>query len=142
MNITDVGHLVSDGDFGEDRMEKGTRLTGKSAWEIADIYTDAFQEDMQRLHILEPTVWCRATDHIEEQIATVKCIEEKGYTYRTSDGIYFDTAKLADYGYLGRLDIEGLRAGARVDQGEKRNITDFALMEIQPVRYPAPDGVG
>ncbi|TFG68103.1 MAG: cysteine--tRNA ligase [Anaerolineales bacterium] len=148
MNITDVGHLVSDGDFGEDRMEKGTRLTGKSAWEIADLYTSAFQQDMHRLHILEPSIWCRATDHIEEQIATVKCIEEKGFTYRTSDGIYFDTAKLPDYGYLGRLDIEGLRAGARVDLGEKRNSTDFALWKFSPpdtqrqMEWDSPWGVG
>lgn len=148
MNITDVGHLVSDGDFGEDRMEKGTRRTGKSAWEIAEIYTNAFQQDMQRLHILEPSVWCRATEHIEEQIATVKCIEEKGYTYRTSDGLYFDTEKLPDYGYLGRLDIEGLRAGARVDLGEKRNSTDFALWKFSPpdtkrqMEWDSPWGVG
>ncbi len=148
MNITDVGHLVSDGDYGEDRMEKGTRRTGKSAWEIADIYTEAFQQDMQRLNILEPSVWCKATDHIEEQIATVKCIEEKGYTYRTSDGIYFDTAKLPDYGYLGRLDIEGLRAGARVELGEKKNRTDFALWKFSPpdtkrqMEWGSPWGIG
>src|SRR5512137_473230 len=94
MNITDVGHLVSDADTGEDKMEKGSRRTGKSAWEIAEFYAQAFKDDLQRLNILEPTIWCRATDHIPEQIAFIQCIEARGYTYRTSDGIYFDTSRL------------------------------------------------
>ncbi len=132
MNITDVGHLVSDADTGEDRMEIGSQRTGMTAWEIAEMYTEAFRADMARLNIQEPTIWCKATDHIQEQIETVQCIEEHGYTYRTSDGIYFDTSKLPDYGYLGRLDIEGLQAGSRVDLGEKRNITDFALWKFSP----------
>ena len=132
MNITDVGHLVSDADTGEDKMEKGSRRTGKSAWEIAEVYTQAFKEDMQRLNLLGPTIWCRATDHIPEQIAFIQCIEAKGYTYRTSDGIYFDTSRLPDYGYLARLDVEGLQAGMRVDMGEKRNVTDFALWKLSP----------
>lgn len=148
MNITDVGHLVSDADTGEDRMEKGSRRTGKSAWEIAELYTREFKADLQRLNIMEPTIWCRATDHIAEQIATVQCIEANGYTYRTSDGIYFDTSKLPDYGYLGRLDIEGLQSGARVNRGEKRNITDFALWKFSPtdaqrqMEWDSPWGVG
>lgn len=132
MNITDVGHLVSDADEGEDKMEKGSARTGKSAWEIAEFYTAAFQKDMERLNILPPTIWCRATDHIQEQIDAIICIEEKGFTYRTSDGIYFDTAKMPDYGYLGRLDIEGLQAGMRIDMGEKHNPTDFALWKFSP----------
>lgn len=132
MNITDVGHLVSDADTGEDKMEKGSRRTGKSAWEIAEFYTQAFKEDLQRLNILEPTIWCKATDHIPEQIAFIQCIEAKGYTYCTSDGIYFDTSRLPDYGYLARLDVEGLQAGMRVDMGEKRNVTDFALWKLSP----------
>ena len=132
MNITDVGHLVSDADDGEDKMEKGSARTGKTAWEIAEFYTAAFQKDMERLNILPPTIWCRATDHIQEQIDAFICIEEKGYTYHTSDGIYFDTARLPDYGYLGRLDIEGLQAGARIDMGEKRSPTDFALWKFSP----------
>ncbi len=148
MNITDVGHLVSDADTGEDRMEKGARRTGMSAWEIADMYTREFRADMERLNIQQPTIWCRATDHIAEQIETVQCIEEQGFTYRTSDGIYFDTAKLPDYGYLGRLDIEGLQSGARVERGEKRNITDFALWKFSPegqqrqMEWDSPWGVG
>ncbi len=132
MNITDVGHLVSDADTGEDRMELGSQRTGMSAWEIAEMYTEAFRADMARLNIQEPTIWCKATDHIQEQIETVQCIEAKGFTYRTSDGIYFDTSKLPDYGYLGRLDIAGLQAGSRVELGEKRHSTDFALWKFSP----------
>ena len=148
MNITDVGHLTSDADTGEDKMEKGARRTGKTAWEIAEFYTRAFQEDFQRLNILAPSIWCRATDHIPEQIAFIQCIEAGGYAYRTSDGIYFDTSKLDDYGYLGRLDLDGLQAGARVDLGEKRNITDFALWKFSPLdaqrqmEWDSPWGVG
>ncbi len=148
MNITDVGHLVSDADEGEDKMEKGSERTGKTAWEIADYFTQAFKEDMHHLNIQEPTIWCRATDHIKEQIETIRCIEEKGLTYQTSDGIYFDTAKQPDYGILGRLDIEGLRAGARIDMGEKHNPTDFALWKFSPkdkkrqMEWDSPWGVG
>jgi cysteinyl-tRNA synthetase len=133
MNITDVGHLVSDADTGEDKMETGQRRTGQSAWEIAERYTQAFQEDLVRLNILEPAIWCRATDHIAEQIALIACIAEKGFTYRTSDGLYFDTSRLPDYGYLTRLDAAGLQAGARVEMGEKRNATDFALWKFSPL---------
>lgn len=148
MNITDVGHLVSDADSGEDKMEKGSRRTGKTAWEIAEFYTAAFQADLQSLHILEPTIWCRATDYIAEQIAMIEQIEANGYTYRTSDGIYFDTMRLPDYGYLARLKIEGLQAGARVEIGEKRNPTDFALWKFSPtdqtrqMEWESPWGVG
>ena len=148
MNITDVGHLTSDADTGEDRMEKGSRRTGKSVWEIAALYTSAFKDDLSRLNILEPTIWCRATDHIAEQVEFIRCIEEKGFTYRTSDGIYFDTSRLPDYGYLARLDIEGLRAGARVDVGEKRSPTDFALWKFSPhdrkrqMEWDSPWGIG
>jgi cysteinyl-tRNA synthetase len=148
VNITDVGHLTSDADVGEDKMEKGSRRTGKTAWEIADDYTQAFQEDFRRLNILEPTIWCKATDHIKEQIAFVECIEAKGFTYRTSDGVYFDTSQLENYGYLARLDIEGLQAGSRVDMAEKRNVTDFALWKFSPpetqrqMEWDSPWGVG
>ena len=148
MNITDVGHLVSDADSGEDKMEKGARRTGKTAWEIAEFYTEAFREDLKRLNILEPTVWCRATDHIAEQIDLIQCIEAKGFTYSTSDGIYFDTARLPDYGIMARLDIEGLQAGARIEMGEKRNPTDFALWKFSPkgqqrqMEWDSPWGVG
>jgi cysteinyl-tRNA synthetase len=148
MNITDVGHLTSDADTGEDRMEKGSRRTGQSAWEIARLYTEEFQKDLARLNIEEPHVWCRATDHIPEQIAMIRAIEAKGFTYRTADGIYFDTSKLPDYGYLARLKREGLQAGTRVDIGEKRHPTDFALWkfsapdEKRQMEWDSPWGIG
>jgi cysteinyl-tRNA synthetase len=148
MNVTDVGHLTSDADTGEDRMEKGSRRTGLSAWEIADLYAAEFKQDLQRLNILAPTIWCRATDHIPEQIATIRRIEERGFTYRTSDGIYFDTSKLPDYGYLARLDIAGLQAGTRIEMGEKLHPTDFALWKFSPagqkrqMEWDSPWGVG
>lgn len=148
MNITDVGHLTSDADTGEDKMEKGSRRTGKTAWDIAAEYTRAFQSDLKHLNIEDPTIWCRATDHIEEQIEAIETIAANGYTYRTSDGIYFDTSKLPDYGYIGRLDFEGQKAGARVDVGEKRNPTDFALWKFstpdvrRQMEWDSPWGVG
>ena len=132
MNVTDVGHLTSDADTGEDKMEKGARRTGKSAWEIAALYTQAFRDDIAALRILPPDVLSRATDHIPEQIAFIADLERRGYTYRTSDGVYFDTSRQADYGYLARLDRAGLEAGKRVDVGEKRNATDFALWKLSP----------
>jgi len=132
MNITDVGHLTSDADTGEDKMEKGARRTGRTAWEIARLYTDAFLSDLRLLHIEEPAVLCRATDHIAQQIAFIADIEKNGYAYRTADGIYFDTGRQPDYGYLARLDIQGLEAGKRVEQGEKRLPTDFALWKFSP----------
>jgi len=148
MNITDVGHLVSDADSGEDKMEKGSRRVGKTAWELAEIYTKEFKNDLGRLNISEPTIWCRATDHIQEQIEFIHCLEEKGFTYSTADGIYFDTSRLPDYGYLGRLDIEGLQAGARVEMSEKHNPTDFALWKFSPtdqkrqMEWDSPWGIG
>jgi len=148
MNITDVGHLVSDADTGEDKMEKGSRRTGKSAWEIAAAFTDAFRQDLRHLNILEPTIWCKATDHIQEMIALVQCIEAAGYAYLTSDGVYFDTSRLEDYGHLARLDIDGLQAGARVDVAGKRHPTDFALWKFSPedaqrqMEWESPWGVG
>jgi cysteinyl-tRNA synthetase len=148
VNITDVGHLTSDADSGEDRMEIGSRRTGRSAWEIAEIYTQAFLTDIQHLNILEPHIWCKATDHIQVQIDLIKCIEANGYTYRTEDGIYFDTSKLSDYGYLARLNVEGLQSGARVVAGGKRNPTDFALWKFSPpgeqrqMEWDSPWGTG
>ena len=148
MNITDVGHLTSDADEGEDKMEKGARRTGKTAWEIAQLYTDAFLADMKALNIEDPTILCRATDHIAEQVDFIADLERKGYTYRTGDGIYFDTSKQPDYGYLARLDKAGLQAGTRVNVGEKRLPTDFALWKFSPpgqarqMEWQSPWGVG
>ena len=132
VNITDVGHLTSDADEGEDKMEKGSRRTGESAWAIARRYTDAFVRDWHALNLLEPTVWCRATDHIAEQIAFIDTLDRAGYVYRTDDGLYFDTSRQDDYGYLARLDRAGLQAGKRVALGGKRSITDFALWKFSP----------
>ena len=148
VNITDVGHLTSDADEGEDKMEKGAKRTGKSVWEVAAFYTDAFMRDFHSLNLLEPTVWCRATDHIAEQIALVKTLEEKGYTYRTSDGIYYDSSKFERYGDFARLDLENLWAGSRISMGEKRLPTDFALWKFSPkdvkrqMEWDSPWGVG
>jgi len=133
MNITDVGHLVSDADEGEDKMEKGAKREGKTVWEIAEFFTDAFKKDIALLNILPPSIYCKATDYIKEQIEMIKCLEEKGYTYITSDGVYYDTSKFPDYGKLARLDIEGLQEGLRVEfSEEKRNKTDFALWKFSP----------
>ena len=148
VNITDVGHLTSDEDEGEDKMEKGAARTGKTVWEVADFYTQAFMKDIALLNILNPSVWCKATDHIQEQVDLVQTLESKEYTYRTSDGIYFDSAKFKSYADFARLDIDSLQEGARVDKGEKHNITDFALWKFSPVEtrrameWPSPWGVG
>lgn len=133
MNVTDVGHLVSDSDEGEDKMEKGAEREGRTVWDIADFYLKAFQDDIKNLNILYPSIWCKATDHIKEQINMVKCLEDKGYTYITSDGVYFDTSKFPEYGKLGHLDIDGLEEGKRIKfSDEKKNKTDFALWKFSP----------
>jgi cysteinyl-tRNA synthetase len=132
MNITDVGHLTSDADEGEDKMVKGAKRTGKTAWEIARLYTEDFVENLARLHIEDAAILCRATDHIPEQVEFIADLDRKGYTYTTSDGVYFDTSQQDDYGYLARLDIHGLEAGKRIEIGEKRLPTDFALWKFSP----------
>ncbi|MFZ6015137.1 MAG: cysteine--tRNA ligase [Patescibacteria group bacterium] len=136
MNITDVGHLTDDADEGEDKMIKAAREQGKTAWEIARIYEDLFKQDAKALNIVlpEPPLLCRATEHIPEQIKLIQLLEEKGYTYKTGDGIYFDTSKYAEYGKLSGQPLEEKLAGARVEaSSEKRNGTDFALWKFS---YP------
>jgi len=149
MNITDVGHLTGDRDMGEDKMEKGAQREGRSAWEIAEFYTRAFKDDIARLNILAPDIWVKATDTIDDQIALIRTLEEKGYTYQTRDGIYFDTSKFADYTKLSHQDIESLQEGARVEKNpEKRNATDFALWKFSPgdvrrqMEWESPWGIG
>ncbi len=150
MNITDVGHLTSDADSGQDKMELGAAREGKSAWDIAKFYETKFFEDFDSLNCARPTVTARATEHIKEMIALVKTLEEKGFTYKTSDGIYYDTAKFAQYHNLvGKSHIEGLKTGARVDfNDEKRNPSDFALWKFSPtdtkrqMEWDSPWGVG
>jgi cysteinyl-tRNA synthetase len=149
MNITDVGHLTGDRDMGEDKMEEGARREGKTAWDIAEHFTRAFKEDIDRLNILEPTVWVKATDTIEDQIALIETLQEKGYTYQTRDGIYFDTSKFKNYTRLSHQNIEALQEGARVEKNpEKRNATDFALWKFSPagikrqMEWESPWGIG
>ena len=149
MNITDVGHLTSDADTGEEKMEIAARREHKSAWDIAKFYEKRFFEDSAKLNIIKPDVVCRATDHINEQIALIKTLEKKGFTYTISDGVYFDTSRLKNYGELAKLDIEGLRAGARVEIAEgKKNLTDFALWKFSPkdkkreMEWESPWGIG
>jgi cysteinyl-tRNA synthetase len=133
MNITDVGHLVSDADDGEDKLEKGARREGKTAWDVAKFYTDYFVTGMQRLNILEPTELPRATDHISEQTELIKKLEDKGFTYIIDDGVYFDTGKFPRYADFARLDLDEQQAGARVEHNrQKRNATDFALWKFSP----------
>ncbi len=149
MNITDVGHLTGDMDMGEDKLEVEAKREGKTAWEIAEFYTQAFKNDIKKLNILEPEEWCKATDNIQEQIDLVKKLEEQGYTYKTSDGIYFDTSKFKDYTKLSHLDLEKLKEGARVERNpEKENPTDFALWKFSPkgekrqMEWDSPWGIG
>lgn len=133
MNITDVGHLTSDADTGEDKMLKalkreGRELNKKSMMEIADFYTKAFKKDMKRLNIQEPSIWCKAADHIQEQIRMVKKLIDNGYAYEADSAVYFDTSKLKDYGKLARLDLAGQKQGISTEKRtDKKNPTDFAL---------------
>lgn len=133
MNITDVGHLVSDADDGEDKMEKGAKREGKTAWEVAKLYTDDFLAGMQALNLIEPTYITKATDYIPQQLKLVRVLKNKGYTYQISDGIYFDTSKFKAYADFAKLDLAGEEAGARVEfNPEKRNASDFALWKFSP----------
>ncbi|MCH8882782.1 MAG: cysteine--tRNA ligase [SAR324 cluster bacterium] len=148
INITDVGHLTSDEDTGEDKMERAARSAGRSAWEIAAEHEEHFRTDLKRLRIDPADVFPKATDHIPEQIALIERLEAKGATYRTEDGIYFDTAEFPEYGRLARVRVEGLQEGARVKMGGKRHKTDFALWKFSPpdvqrqMEWPSPWGVG
>lgn len=148
INITDVGHLVSDADEGEDKMEKGSKKLGKTAWEVAEEYTKLYLADSERLNLLEPTARPKATDHIAEQIEMIQVLEKNGHTYRISDGIYFDTSTLADYGRLSGQKLEDKEGGARVQIGEKKNASDFALWkfsaegENRQMEWPSPWGIG
>src|SRR3989344_2165945 len=130
INVTDVGHLTSDRDEGEDKIEKEAKKEGKKAQEIANFYFHIFKEDIKKLNIIFPDFWPKATEHVKEQIEIIKKLEEKGYTYKTSDGIYFDTSKFKNYEKLGKLKKEELKAGARVEMREKKSPTDFALWKF------------
>lgn len=153
MNITDVGHLTGDRDMGEDKMEKEAKKEHKTAWEIAEFYTKAFKEDLESLNIINPDILCKATDHIDAQIAMIEELEKKGFVYLTSDGVYFDTSLVPDYNKLSHQDLESLKEGARVEKNEeKKNATDFALWKFSPktksksekrqMEWKSPWGVG
>lgn len=133
MNITDVGHLVADSDDGEDKVEVQARKQNRSAWDLIDQYSNQFLIDTEKLNLTRPTFLPKATDHISEQIALIRVLEDSGYTYEASDGIYFDTTKFAEYGVMANLAEQDLKPGARVEMSEgKRNPTDFALWKFSP----------
>ena len=131
LNLTDVGHLTSDGDDGEDKLEKGAKREGKTVWEIADQYIDIFKAGFTKLGLLEPVKWARATDYIEQSMSLVQKLIDHGFTYETSDGIYFDTSKFPAYADFAHLDLDHQKAGARVAfSSEKRNVSDFAVWKF------------
>ena len=149
MNITDVGHLTGDSDDGEDKMEKSSRETGKSVWDIAEYFTKAFFDDTQALHIKKPTITCKATDHIIDMINLVKRLEAKGHTYESGGNIYFSIDTFPRYGEMARLDLEEMRSGARISiDTNKRNPKDFVLwftqskFENQSMVWDSPWGRG
>lgn len=149
MNYTDVGHLTNDSDDGDDKLALQAQRERTTAWQIAEQTIASFERDLDALHIRRPTQTVRATDHISEMVDLITTLEERGYTYKTSDGIYFDTAKFVTYGDLAQLDIKGLQEGARVEKNpEKRNPTDFALWKFSPegekrdMEWESPWGTG
>jgi len=144
INVTDVGHLTLD--TGEDKIEKAAKKEKKSAKQIANYYLNIFKQDFKKLNISEPSIWAKATEHIKEQINLIKVLEKNGFTYRTKDGIYFDTSKFKNYGQLAKLDIKGLQPGKRIKLKEKKNITDFSLwkfsQEKRQQEWNSPWGIG
>ena len=134
LNLTDVGHLTSDGDEGEDKLEKGARLSGKTPFEVAEYFSQIYLNDYKKLEFLPADIIARATDYIQDDMEAVDLMSANGFTYETSDGVYFDTSKFAEYADFAKLDLEGLKAGARVGfSSEKRNVSDFAVWKfIQP----------
>lgn len=148
INVTDVGHLVGDGDEGEDKMtaalkREGLPLTKEAMSEVGEKYFRAFKADLAALNILTPHAFPKASEHIAEDIEIVSLLLEKGFAYKTRDGIYFDTAKFPAYADFARLDISGMQGGARVDIGEKRHFSDFALWKFNDtLGYDAPFGKG
>lgn len=136
MNITDVGHLVSDADEGEDKMMKAAKRENKNPFEIAQFYMDAFLTDIDKLNVDRPEIIARATEHIDVMEEYVKKIIENGYTYQTEDTVYFDTSKLDKYGVLSNRNVEDQKAGARVEfDKNKKNISDFALWIKAPENH-------
>jgi len=148
MNITDVGHLTSNADEGEDKMLKGAKREKKTVWEIAEFYTGAFLTDLTHLNIKEPNIMCKATDHIKEQIELIKKLEKNGFTYEAGGNVYFDSSKLNDYGKLARLDLKA-ETKSRVEKDpNKKNKHDFVLwftkskFQEQEMKWTSPWGEG
>ncbi|HEU5322554.1 MAG TPA: class I tRNA ligase family protein, partial [Methylomirabilota bacterium] len=147
MNVTDVGHMTSDADEGEDKLELAARREARSPWDIARRYEAHFFTTMAQVNVLDAHVVCRATEHVDDMIALVRRLEDRGFTYRTSVGVIFDTGKFPDYGKFARLDLEGQQAGARVEvDPERKRPWDFALwVTNQPghlMKWPSPWGEG
>ncbi|MGN6791368.1 MAG: cysteine--tRNA ligase [Streptosporangiaceae bacterium] len=149
INITDVGHLTSDADEGDDKLEVAARRLRRNAWEIAEMYTRDFKTDLARLRIIEPDIWCKATDHIQYMIKFAEVLDAGGWCYPLPSGLYFDTSRAAGYGTLARLDLAGQQAGARVDVVEgKRHPADFAVWrttapgENRQMEWDSPWGRG
>lgn len=132
-NITDVGHLTSDSDFGQDKIEKGAKKYGKTIWDLVEYFTTFFFQSMDKMGVARPDVSCVASKHIKEQLELVKNLEKKGYTYIIdNDGVYFNTSKIDDYGKLAGLNKKKLQQGARVEfSNQKKNPTDFALWKFE-----------
>lgn len=149
MNLTDVGHLVSDADEGEDKMEKGAKREGISVWDLAKKYEKQFFDSEKLLNIIRPDIVCPATEHIQYQIELIQKIEKNGFTYRTTDGIYFDTSKFPDYAKFANLKLEEIKDTDREDiNQEKKNPSDFALWKFSPtnekrqMEWESPWGIG
>jgi cysteinyl-tRNA synthetase len=149
MNLTDVGHLSGDDDTGEDKMVKSAQERGKSVLEVAQLYTDAFFRDTDRLNILRPSIVCKATEHIPEMIALIQRIEANGHTYQAGGNLYYDVTTFPKYGELALLNLDDLKAGARIEIDQnKRNPADFALwftkskFENQALVWDSPWGRG
>ncbi len=149
MNITDIGHLTSDADTGEDKMVKEAKKEGKTVWEIADHYTTAFENDLAQLNIIPPDHHVKATAHIDQMIDLIKRLEERGFTYIADGNVYFDISKFPEYGKLGRINIESLKAGARIEiDSAKKNPFDFVLwftkskFDDQEMKWDSPWGRG
>lgn len=149
MNITDVGHLTGENDdSGEDKMLKGAKREGKTVWEIAEFYTEAFKNDYHQMNLIPPKIWCKATDHIKEQIDMIKRLQKNGYTYSAQGNIYFNTSKLKDYGKLAKLNLNA-ETKARVEQDQfKKNPHDFVLwftkskFDGHEMKWDSPWGTG
>lgn len=148
MNITDVGHLTGDNDYGEDKMLKAGQKEKKTVWQIADFYTQSFLKDIEKLHILRPKIICKATEHIKQQIEMIERLEKKGYTYQANGNVYFSVDKYPQYGQLGNIDLDA-QTKSRVDSDQaKKNPRDFVLwftkskFEEQAMKWPSPWGVG